>query len=278
MGAGLPQGFWLPGQETDDLTYFNGSQWVVKHRPSASSILTHSGSRGGLAWTAKNTAITHTLLDGAVHTDTSADTVTRGSLIYGNATPAWDELVIGGANTVLRSDGTDASWGDISAAYISNRTRTFDILHARQFTLRAGTPDLALRGTNVRYHAWAFDAAATEGILAEWWPPADYVSGAITVKILWTNLGAGAGDVVWQLHLISCGDGETLNGSGTSDNDTVTAPAQDILDIYSHGISFTPTAGEMIEVIVTRVGTDVADTLGNDAGFVGLVIEYTADM
>lgn len=52
----------------------------------------------------------HNLLDGSVHGDSVADAVSRGSLIYGNSTPKWDELVIGAANAVLTSDGTDAAW------------------------------------------------------------------------------------------------------------------------------------------------------------------------
>lgn len=53
---------------------------------------------------------THNMLDGSIHPDSVADTVTRGSIIYGNATPKWDELVKGGANTFLGSDGTDLSY------------------------------------------------------------------------------------------------------------------------------------------------------------------------
>jgi hypothetical protein len=52
----------------------------------------------------------HNILS-TTHTDSTTAAVSRGSLLYGNATPAWDELVVGGANTVLRSDGTDVSWG-----------------------------------------------------------------------------------------------------------------------------------------------------------------------
>ncbi len=52
----------------------------------------------------------HALLDGATHSDSVADAVTRGSLIIGNSTPKWDELVIGAANKYLRTDGTDPSW------------------------------------------------------------------------------------------------------------------------------------------------------------------------
>src|SRR3970282_1042089 len=53
----------------------------------------------------------HAILDGGTsHTASVIQTVTRGSLIYGNSTPKWDELVVGAANSVLWTDGTDVSW------------------------------------------------------------------------------------------------------------------------------------------------------------------------
>lgn len=64
----------------------------------------------------------HTLLDGTTHTDTAAYAVTRGSLIVGNSTPLWTGLVVGAANTVLRSNGLDPNWGAVSDAYISDVT------------------------------------------------------------------------------------------------------------------------------------------------------------
>ena len=39
-----------------------------------------------------------------------AQAVTRGSLIYGNSPPKWDELTVGAANAVLTADGTDVAW------------------------------------------------------------------------------------------------------------------------------------------------------------------------
>lgn len=53
--------------------------------------------------------VTHNLLS-VTHADTVAAAVTRGALIVGNATPKWDALAVGAANTVLGSDGTDAAW------------------------------------------------------------------------------------------------------------------------------------------------------------------------
>jgi hypothetical protein len=57
----------------------------------------------------------HDILDGSVHQDSVADGVTRGSIIYGNATPKWDELVVGTDKQVLVSDGTDVAWDTIAS-------------------------------------------------------------------------------------------------------------------------------------------------------------------
>ena len=72
--------------------------------------------RGDGSWAAPTaSAAAHALLS-ASHNDTVAQGVTRGSLVYGNVTPAWDELVIGAANRVLRSDGVDLAWSQVALA------------------------------------------------------------------------------------------------------------------------------------------------------------------
>ena len=50
------------------------------------------------------------------HGDVATAAVTRGSLIVGNATPDWAELVVGTAGQVIRSDGSDALWATLSHA------------------------------------------------------------------------------------------------------------------------------------------------------------------
>jgi len=60
----------------------------------------------------------HNILS-ATHTDTLASTVSRGSVIVGNATPVYAEVTIGAANTYFSSDGTDATWGKIVAGGIT---------------------------------------------------------------------------------------------------------------------------------------------------------------
>ncbi|MCK7508931.1 MAG: hypothetical protein MZV70_36150 [Desulfobacterales bacterium] len=60
-------------------------------------------------WAAPAAAAAHDVLS-ASHGDTVAAAVSRGSLIYGNSTPKWDELVIGSVGKALMSDGTDVAW------------------------------------------------------------------------------------------------------------------------------------------------------------------------
>ena len=98
----------------------------------------------------------HAILDGSVHTDSVADAVTRGSLIYGNATPKWDELVIGAANSVLWTDGTDVSWSAAprlaNIAYTGGTNRITTATSSPHLTLTGdikGTGVLALQGSTV---------------------------------------------------------------------------------------------------------------------------------
>lgn len=68
----------------------------------------------GAAWVnvVPGAATAHDLLS-ATHTDTLAAAVAQGSIIIGNATPKWSALAIGANNTVLRSNGTTASWAAV---------------------------------------------------------------------------------------------------------------------------------------------------------------------
>lgn len=81
-------------------------------------ILVSAGA-GSPVWQSVAAATAHPVLDGSVHSDSVAQAVTRGSLIVGNSTPKWDELVIGAANTYLFSNGTDATWGFVDASHVT---------------------------------------------------------------------------------------------------------------------------------------------------------------
>lgn len=65
----------------------------------------------------------HSLLS-TQHSDTTAGTVSRGSIIIGDSTPKWSELTIGTDDYILLSDGTDINWADINTSGIIDHTLT----------------------------------------------------------------------------------------------------------------------------------------------------------
>jgi hypothetical protein len=159
-----------------------------------------------------------------------------------------------------------------------NRTRLL-WLPAGVFTAGAGSPALAAQGANTRYRAWALDAATLESVITELVMPSDYVAGAITAKVHWTNLGAGSGNVYWVVAAKNQAAASNLDSTTyTSGNDIVAAPAQDVLKTTTSALAFTPSAADALVVVrVTRLASDGNDTLANDAGFLGISLEYTAD-
>ncbi|KKL26577.1 hypothetical protein LCGC14_2393900, partial [marine sediment metagenome] len=99
---------------SDDLV----GQGVAIKAGSDITILQESAT-GRLVITNSAAGAAHAILDGGTsHTDSVADGVTRGSIIIGNSTPKWDELVLGATKTYLRSDGTDPAWSTIASSEV----------------------------------------------------------------------------------------------------------------------------------------------------------------
>jgi hypothetical protein len=185
------------------------------------------------------------------------------------------------AFTNPQSDGPDttitrpSNW---NANHVTaTRTRNFPI--SIQGAGVQGTPAYATVGGNGRYAAWALDAASSEYVVLSVVIPEDFSSGNFTVKLYWTNLGAGAGNVVWNVIMKTLVDTTDLDSttSETNANSTIAAPAQNILKVSTHGIAVAGAAGGLFRLLVGRVGADGADTLANDAGLVAVEVEYTAD-
>ena len=80
---------------------------------TAGQVLRATGATTAAFQALSGTDIPHTVLDASSHSDTTAQTPTRGSLVYGNSTPKWDELALGQLGQFTRSDGTDIDWDGI---------------------------------------------------------------------------------------------------------------------------------------------------------------------
>jgi len=61
----------------------------------------------------------------ATHTDAATTAATRGDLIIADDTPQWDALAIGGANTYLKSDGTDPAWATVAMGEVTGGDAQF---------------------------------------------------------------------------------------------------------------------------------------------------------
>lgn len=98
------------------------------------AVVADSAVALGIKWAAPASAA-HNLLS-TTHGDTAANAPLRGALIVGNATPAWARLALGAAGLLLKSDGTDAVWGQVTPVVLRPAQVT-----ANQNDYSAGTLD-----------------------------------------------------------------------------------------------------------------------------------------
>lgn len=92
-----------------DIIYGNNTpKWARLAKGSDGQVLTLAS---GLPSWATASVGAHALLS-ATHSDTLADTVVRGDILYGNSTPAWARLAKGTRRWWLGTDGTDVAYQD----------------------------------------------------------------------------------------------------------------------------------------------------------------------
>lgn len=125
------------------------------------------------------------------------------------------------------------------------------------------------------YNLILFDAAVTEQAVGALYIPPEWEE--CKVRLLWVNAGAGAGDVRWELRLQHTAAGATINAVGpVVGTVTGTAAAQYLMvETVAATIAANQGASADTMIRVSRLGGDAADTLANDAGLVGIVLERT---
>ncbi len=269
--AGNPFPVPLAASEGAILYYSSTTGWTALASPGVVGEVLSVGTGPNFdpAWTVK-------VFPDAIGLTTNGDLVTRAAGVL-------DRIGVGAASTVLRG-GSAPTYGTIDASYIDNRTRRFWV-PATSFIKRidsTGTAALALQGANTVYPAWSWPDAAIGNVwsaLAEIVMPADYVSGAITVKQYLTNLGAGAGNFNVLTEGYFKANATDLNSTAvfTTVQEVTAAPAQNILKIFTTTFTITPGSTDAIWLECGRVKT-AGDTLANAMGFLGAMVEYTADM
>jgi len=273
-----------------DIIYGNATpKWARLAIGGAGTVLSSNGT--DVSWQTPASP-TNNLLDGANHLDTVAQGASRGSLIYGNSTPKWDELVIGSANTVLRSDGTDASWGAIDHNYIADRTRSIYIMPA-QMVASLGSPTLTTNGTFPNnFHHWQFPTAAAaglnRGVITSFLVPSDWKSGTdMTIYAYTTKAGGGVDTARYAVNTawISRDTNESMTTAVTTNGVTyVPSTTLNLLTITSVGTiaNATLAVNEHVKLNIYRDTdqeiTDNGAATNNTMGLIGIRIDYTAVM
>jgi len=142
-------------------------------------------------------------------------------------------------------------------------------LPAQSFAPFFGSPVVGLLGS-ARRHMYFFDAASTEAIEAGALVPVGWSD--VSVSMFWTNAGAGAGNVIWYVDGLEVAPGTTLDTADSLNSvaHTLTATTQSILLESSMGTFSGLTAGRYLLVRPKRFGGEAGDTLGNDAGLLGV--------
>lgn len=102
---------------TGDVLYYDGANLTNLGVGTNGQVLKLSG--GVPIWSTDLTgggAGTNALLDGTVHSDTTAGTVLRGDLVTGQtASPLWTRLALGASGSLVASDGTDVVYQTLDA-------------------------------------------------------------------------------------------------------------------------------------------------------------------
>jgi len=173
-----------------------------------------------------------------------------------------------------------SSTNNLTNANMVDRTRSI-WLPANMFQSAEGSPTLSAGTDADTPSAWLLDPDATvESVAGQFIVPEDYSTGNLTIKIYFAMVSATSGSVVLDTRIISVANNGSVVGAGTSQSDTISVPGTaGLLKIATRGATVsTGGAGEMVRVSVRRLGSNGSDGATGDMRFLGIKVEYTADM
>ena len=147
-------------------------------------------------------------------------------------------------------------------------------ISAPQMSATQGSPSLGSPSGFGYWAAWRLDAdAAVETIAGSFVVPPGWVTA--NVDLYWFNHGTGSGNVhIGMTYRVDMTAGSNLNNNVTdSTAQTVTAGLQNILVVTRMVTGWSlPAAGRVTNIAPYRLGSNVADTLANDIGVLGVLV------
>lgn len=234
--------FYVEAVGVNDAIFIRGSDGQVTLGALGAGYV-NSDAGGILSVTATATPTAHAILS-AYHSDAATDAVTRGSLIYGNSTPQWDELVLGGiSGSVLTRDANDVLWS------------TGALLFSGAFTLTIPATGTVVLGTGINTRVAFWSGVNTLSSDAQF--TFSTVDNSLTVDKL--NLADTSNQVVFQ----SAGVTGTLTWTPATLNKTVTIPDYTGTVALGAGTLTTTTANDVATATHTHAVTTTSDGNAN---------------
>ncbi len=188
----------------------------------------------------------------------------------------WDANGVFGPHFLLQADIPE-----LSSINLADRVRNCWI-PASAWTLEQGTPVLAVHGSAgalFKAPVWELDGTAREGVATTFYMPDGWNSGSITVNVYWAPATTAVGNVFWDVVVGSLAAGSQIDDATiTSTQGTSGAPGVAEQLVIFTTAAFTP-ANPLVRFNLVRYSDLATDTFdGVDAWFLGMKINYTADM
>uniref|UniRef100_A0A6M3IFU0 Uncharacterized protein n=1 Tax=viral metagenome TaxID=1070528 RepID=A0A6M3IFU0_9ZZZZ len=231
------------GQTANDLTYFDGTNWVRAPAATVWAILDgvalESSPTDGVSTKApdSNWAFDHNATNTGVHGAGASTLATAATLATHTAIASAHHEKTGLDDTPVdgqTAEGITSNWAYDHAANPTAHqagytapTRSFWVLPM---------PAVGSAGTEIMkgdYYSWFLDAASTEAVGFSFGVPADF-SSLTTVKIVFIGKGTGTPTCDWTVTTDFGADGEAYNANSdtaTADGLALVADEIDTIDI-----------------------------------------------
>jgi hypothetical protein len=170
--------------------------------------------------------------------------------------------------------------------YLASRARRVWLPASLFIDGLVGTPAYQSTGANsINFDNWALDGTVDEAVNIAVQLPADWdMNPLVTPTIFWCPSDTNTGNVAWIVRITSIASGEAMNSALESTSGSLTSAAsgtQYALTTKNMGLmaAGTGTVSALLRILVYRFASDASDTYNaHDALFLGLMLEYTADM
>lgn len=158
----------------------------------------------------------------------------------------------------------------LSGTYVSEDEADALWVPANRFTTHAGTP--ALSSFAIGYPAFLMDAASDEQVSGSFLVPEWFTT--VNVQLVWANAGVGAGDVAWRVvYTQNSGPAASFNAGAVAPTGVTATAAGQYVRTDTQVVAGAAVTGKLWGFRAWRDADAVADTLANDAAFVGLLVE-----